>query len=323
MSENNVMAEPFIKVENLSKFFELNRKQTLKAVNDISFEIYKGETVGLVGESGCGKSTTGRCLVNLYEPTSGKIYYKGKDTSQFTKQEKQAFTGDVQMIFQNPYSSLNPRMTVKEIVAQGMKYHGNYSKTEIDCRIEQLLEKVGLGVEHMSRFAHEFSGGQRQRIGIARALSVNPEFIVCDEPISALDVSIQAQVINMLKKLQHDMGLTYLFIAHDLSVVKYISDRVIVMYLGTIVEEAPVEELYKNPTHPYTKVLLSAIPVANPIKAKANKRIKVSGEIPSPINSKPGCQFAERCPYAVDHCFNEAPPRKEISKDHFVACHVY
>lgn len=323
MSENNVMAEPFIKVENLSKFFELNRKQTLKAVNDISFEIYKGETVGLVGESGCGKSTTGRCLVNLYEPTSGKIYYKGKDTSQFTKQEKQAFTGDVQMIFQNPYSSLNPRMTVKEIVAQGMKYHGNYSKTEIDCRVEQLLEKVGLGVEHMSRFAHEFSGGQRQRIGIARALSVNPEFIVCDEPISALDVSIQAQVINMLKKLQHDMGLTYLFIAHDLSVVKYISDRVIVMYLGTIVEEAPVEELYKNPTHPYTKVLLSAIPVANPIKAKANKRIKVSGEIPSPINSKPGCQFAERCPYAVDHCFNEAPPRKEISKDHFVACHVY
>lgn len=323
MSENNVMAEPFIKVENLSKFFELNRKQTLKAVNDISFEIYKGETVGLVGESGCGKSTTGRCLVNLYEPTSGKIYYKGKDTSQFTKQEKQAFTGDVQMIFQNPYSSLNPRMTVKEIVAQGMKYHGNYSKTEIDCRVEQLLEKVGLGVEHMSRFAHEFSGGQRQRIGIARALSVNPEFIVCDEPISALDVSIQAQVINMLKKLQHDMGLTYLFIAHDLSVVKYISDRVIVMYLGTIVEEAPVEELYKNPTHPYTKVLLSAIPVANPIRAKANKRIKVSGEIPSPINSKPGCQFAERCPYAVDHCFNEAPPRKEISKDHFVACHVY
>ena len=323
MSENNVMAEPFIKVENLSKYFELNRKQTLKAVNDISFEIYKGETVGLVGESGCGKSTTGRCLVNLYEPTSGKIYYKGKDTSQFTKQEKQAFTGDVQMIFQNPYSSLNPRMTVKEIVAQGMKYHGNYSKTEIDCRIEQILEKVGLGAEHMSRFAHEFSGGQRQRIGIARALSVNPEFIVCDEPISALDVSIQAQVINMLKKLQHDMGLTYLFIAHDLSVVKYISDRVIVMYLGTIVEEAPVEELYKNPTHPYTKVLLSAIPVANPIKAKANKRIKVSGEIPSPINSKPGCQFAERCPYAVDHCFNEAPPRKEISKDHFVACHVY
>ncbi|WP_458458914.1 ABC transporter ATP-binding protein [Pseudobutyrivibrio sp.] len=323
MSENNVMAEPFIKVENLSKFFELNRKQTLKAVNDISFEIYKGETVGLVGESGCGKSTTGRCLVNLYEPTSGKIYYKGKDTSQFTKQEKQAFTGDVQMIFQDPYSSLNPRMTVKEIVAQGMKYHGNYSKTEIDCRVEQLLEKVGLGVAHMSRFAHEFSGGQRQRIGIARALSVNPEFIVCDEPISALDVSIQAQVINMLKKLQHDMGLTYLFIAHDLSVVKYISDKVIVMYLGTIVEEAPVEELYKNPTHPYTKVLLSAIPVANPIKAKANKRIKVSGEIPSPINSKPGCQFAERCPYAVDHCFNEAPPRKEISKDHFVACHVY
>ena len=323
MSENNVMAEPFIKVENLSKYFELNRKQTLKAVNDISFEIYKGETVGLVGESGCGKSTTGRCLVNLYEPTSGKIYYKGKDTSQFTKQEKQAFTGDVQMIFQNPYSSLNPRMTVKEIVAQGMKYHGNYSKTEIDCRIEQILEKEGLGAEHMSRFAHEFSGGQRQRIGIARALSVNPEFIVCDEPISALDVSIQAQVINMLKKLQHDMGLTYLFIAHDLSVVKYISDRVIVMYLGTIVEEAPVEELYKNPTHPYTKVLLSAIPVANPIKAKANKRIKVSGEIPSPINSKPGCQFAERCPYAVDHCFNEAPPRKEISKDHFVACHVY
>lgn len=321
MDEINHLAEPLVKVDDLCKNFEISRTQTLKAVNHVSFDIYKGQTVGLVGESGCGKSTTGRCLVNLYEPTSGHIYYKGKDISNLNKKEKKDFTGEVQMIFQNPYSSLNPRMTVKEIVGQGMKYHGNYSKSEIDCRIEELLKKVGLGVDHMSRFAHEFSGGQRQRIGIARALSVDPEFIVCDEPISALDVSIQAQIINMLRNLQRELGLTYLFIAHDLSVVKYISDRIIVMYLGTIVEEAPADELYRNPTHPYTKVLLSAIPVANPIKARENKRIIVKGEIPSPINAGAGCQFAERCPYASDRCFNETPIRQEISKGHFVACH--
>lgn len=321
MSEKNCLEEPLVRVENLCKYFDLSRIQVLKAVNHVSFDIYKGQTVGLVGESGCGKSTTGRCLVNLYEPTSGHIYYRGKDISSLDKKERKSFTGDVQMIFQNPYSSLNPRMTVKEIVGQGMKYHGNYSKVEMDCKIEELLKKVGLGVDHMSRFAHEFSGGQRQRIGIARALSVNPEFIVCDEPISALDVSIQAQVINMLKTLQSDLGLTYLFIAHDLSVVKYISDRIIVMYLGTIVEEASADELYLNPTHPYTQVLLSAIPVANPIKAKNSSRIIVNGEIPSPINAKSGCQFAERCQYATDQCFNEAPVRREISKDHFVSCH--
>lgn len=321
MDEKYNVAEPLVRVDDLCKDFELSRTQILKAVNHVSFDIYRGQTVGLVGESGCGKSTTGRCLVNLYEPTSGHIYYKGRDISTLNKKEKKDFTGDVQMIFQNPYSSLNPRMTVKEIVGQGMKYHGNYSKTEMDCRIEELLQKVGLGVDHMSRFAHEFSGGQRQRIGIARALSVDPEFIVCDEPISALDVSIQAQVINMLRNLQSEMGLTYLFIAHDLSVVKYISDRIIVMYLGTIVEEAPADELYLHPTHPYTKVLLSSIPVANPIKAKANNRIIVKGEIPSPINSRVGCQFAERCPYASKRCFEEAPARQEISKDHFVSCH--
>ena len=324
MSENKIITqEPLVKVEDLCMFFHVARHQTLKAVNHVSFEIQKGQTVGLVGESGCGKSTTGRCLVRLHEPTSGHIYYKGKDISHLNKEERKKFTGDVQMIFQNPYSSLNPRMTVKEIVGEGMKIHGEYQGAlEQDIRVEELLTKVGLGKEHMSRFAHEFSGGQRQRIGIARALSVNPEFIVCDEPISALDVSIQAQVINMLKRLQQEMNLTYLFIAHDLSVVKYISDRVIVMYLGTVVEEADADELYANPVHPYTQALLSAIPVADPIKTRARKRIGIEGEIPSPINPGECCQFAERCPYATERCRRERPVRREVAKGHTAACHL-
>ena len=324
MSEEKkiVVPEPLVKVDDLCKFFRISRNAVLKAVNHVTFNINKGETVGLVGESGCGKSTTGRCLVNLYEPTSGHVYFKGKDTMTLTKAEQMKFHSDVQMIFQNPYASLNPRMTVGEIVSEGMKIHTKLSHAECMEKAEALLHRVGLNKEHMSRFSHEFSGGQRQRIGIARALSVDPEFIVCDEPISALDVSIQAQVINMLKELQDDLGLTYLFIAHDLSVVKYISDRVIVMYLGTVVEEAPADELYAHPTHPYTKALLSSIPVADPKVAKSNKRIHIKGEIPSPINPKECCQFADRCVYATDRCRAEVPKRKEIEPGHFVSCHL-
>ena len=314
--------QPLVQVKNLCKYFQINRHATLKAVDDMTFDIYKGETVSLVGESGCGKSTTGRCMIKLYQPTKGQVLYDGKDIFKQSHAEKREFCNKVQMIFQNPYSSLNPRMTVKEIVGEGLKQQG-ISQKEIDERVEKLLKMVGLNKDHMSRFPHEFSGGQRQRIGIARALSMEPEFIICDEPISALDVSIQAQVINMLKELQESLGLTYLFIAHDLSVVKYISDRVIVMYLGTMVETAKTEELYDHPMHPYTQALLSAIPEADPIKAKANQRIAIKGEIPSPINPKNCCRFAERCQYATERCFKEMPKLHEVSPGHQVACHLY
>ena len=313
--------QPLVQVKNLCKYFQINRHATLKAVDDMTFDIYKGETVSLVGESGCGKSTTGRCMIKLYQPTKGQVLYDGKDIFKQSHAEKREFCNKVQMIFQNPYSSLNPRMTVKEIVGEGLKQQG-ISQKEIDERVEKLLKMVGLNKDHMSRFPHEFSGGQRQRIGIARALSMEPEFIICDEPISALDVSIQAQVINMLKELQERLGLTYLFIAHDLSVVKYISDRVIVMYLGTMVETAETEELYDHPMHPYTQALLSAIPEADPIKAKANQRIAIKGEIPSPINPKNCCRFAERCQYATERCFKEMPKLHEVSPGHQVACHL-
>lgn len=313
--------QPLVQVKNLCKYFQINRHATLKAVDNMTFDIYKGETVSLVGESGCGKSTTGRCMIKLYQPTKGEVFYDGKDIFKLSHAEKRDFCNKVQMIFQNPYSSLNPRMTVKEIVGEGLKQQGIPQK-EIDERVEKLLKMVGLNKDHMSRFPHEFSGGQRQRIGIARALSMEPEFIICDEPISALDVSIQAQVINMLKELQESLGLTYLFIAHDLSVVKYISDRVIVMYLGTMVETAETEELYDHPMHPYTQALLSAIPEADPIKAKANQRIAIKGEIPSPINPKNCCCFAERCQYATERCFKEMPKLHEVSPGHQVACHL-
>ena len=313
--------QPLVQVKNLCKYFQINRHATLKAVDNMTFDIYKGETVSLVGESGCGKSTTGRCMIKLYQPTKGEVFYDGKDIFKLSHAEKRDFCNKVQMIFQNPYSSLNPRMTVKEIVGEGLKQQGIPQK-EIDERVEKLLKMVGLNKDHMSRFPHEFSGGQRQRIGIARALSMEPEFIICDEPISALDVSIQAQVINMLKELQESLGLTYLFIAHDLSVVKYISDRVIVMYLGTMVETAETEELYDHPMHPYTQALLSAIPEADPIKAKANQRIAIKGEIPSPINPKNCCRFAERCQYATERCFKEMPKLHEVSRGHQVACHL-
>ncbi len=319
--ENENKQQPLVQVKDLCKYFHVGRHATLKAVDHVSFDIRRGETVGLVGESGCGKSTTGRCMIRLYEPTSGEVIFDGKDITKLNKEERKKFCQRVQMIFQNPYASLNPRMTVKEIVGEGLKQHGLAGK-DIDGKVKELLETVGLNKEHMSRFPHEFSGGQRQRIGIARALSVDPEFIICDEPISALDVSVQAQVINMLRELQEKRGLTYLFIAHDLSVVKYISDRVVVMYLGTIVETAETEELYTNPLHPYTKALLSAIPEADPDKAKNNKRIPIKGEIPSPINPKEGCRFAGRCQYATERCHQETPQAREIRPGHVVACHL-
>lgn len=319
MSNNE--KQPLVQVKDVCKYFHVGKNADLKAVDHVSFDIYKGETVGLVGESGCGKSTMGRCMIRLYEPTSGEVLYEGKDITKLSKEEKKQFCQKVQMIFQNPYASLNSRMTVKEIVGEGLLQQG-MSKKDVDAKVEALLRTVGLNKDHMSRFPHEFSGGQRQRIGIARALSVDPDFIICDEPISALDVSVQAQVINMLKDLQEERGLTYLFIAHDLSVVKYISDRVIVMYLGTIVETAETEELYSNTMHPYTKALLSAIPEADPDKAKANKRIQIKGEIPSPINPKNCCRFAERCQYATEKCFSEMPPLREVKPGHMVACHL-
>lgn len=321
MSKELEKNEPLFQVTDLCQYFHIARGKTLKAVDHVNFTIYKGETLGMVGESGCGKSTTGRCLVKLYQPDAGTITYKGKDIFTYNKQEEKQFRKNVQMIFQNPHSSLNPRMTVKDIVGSGMKLHGLATDKDLDEKVEAILKKVGLNRDHMSRFSHEFSGGQKQRIGIARALAVEPEFIICDEPISALDVSIQAQVLNMLKELQEELKLTYLFIAHDLSVVKYISDRVIVMYLGTMVEYSEAEELYDHPMHPYTQILLSSIPVADPRLVREKKRIQVKGEIPSPINPKDCCRFVERCPYAAEPCQKSLPPLLEVRPGHFVACH--
>ena len=318
--------KPLLAVEGLSKHFRMSRSDVLKAVDDVSFEVYEGETVGLVGESGCGKSTTGRCIVRLHEPSSGTVRFNGEDVyaparnGAEAKARSRRLCKDVQMVFQNPYSSLNPRMTVKDIVGEGLSLAGRMGERERDERVTELLRTVGLGADHMSRFPHEFSGGQRQRIGIARALSVDPRFIVCDEPISALDVSIQAQVINMLKRLQAERGLTYLFIAHDLSVVKYISDRVIVMYLGTVVEQCESAELYRHPLHPYTEALFSAIPEADPRVAKSRARILLKGEIPSPVNPKDECRFADRCPRAQAVCRSGRPPLRDLGGGHSVAC---
>lgn len=311
-----------IEVKNLKKYFQVGTHATLKAVDDVSFKIFKGETLGLVGESGCGKTTCGRTVMGLYDATGGEILFDGEDISKYSKKEKKEFTRRAQIIFQDPYASLNPRMTVGDIIGEGIDIHNLYSGDERQKRIYELLQLVGLNKEHASRFPHEFSGGQRQRIGIARALAIEPDFIVCDEPISALDVSIQAQVVNLLIKLQNELGLTYLFIAHDLSMVKHISDRVGVMYLGTMVELTTSEKLYANPLHPYTQALLSAIPVPDPEYAKAKKRIPLEGEVPSPINPKPGCRFAPRCKYAKEICTQENPVLKEIEPGHFAACHI-
>ncbi|MBE7004053.1 MAG: ABC transporter ATP-binding protein [Ruminococcaceae bacterium] len=314
--------KPLFEVEDLCQYFPVGRRHQLKAVDHVSFTIYQGETLGLVGESGCGKSTTGRCMVKLYTPTSGSVRFKGQNVFALDREQEKSFHKQVQMIFQNPHSSLNPRQTVKDIVGYGMKLHGLCTDENMDDKVVEMLRKVGLSRDHISRFPHEFSGGQKQRIGIARALAVEPEFVVCDEPISALDVSIQAQVLNMLKELQEEMHLTYLFIAHDLSVVKYISDRIIVMYLGTMVEFSTAEEIYEKPLHPYTQVLLSSIPIADPKTARERERIIVKGEVPSPIDPPDACRFAERCPYATETCKKSAPKLREVTPGHFVACHA-
>ncbi|NLM13463.1 MAG: dipeptide ABC transporter ATP-binding protein [Epulopiscium sp.] len=317
----NKEKEVLIKVRNLKKYFEVEKGVYLKAVDDVSFDIYKGETLGLVGESGCGKSTTGRTLLNIYPATSGSVEFKGQNISKLKGKAAKDFTKNVQMIFQDPYASLNPRMLVSNIIGEGIDIHNLLKGQERTNRIHELLELVGLNKEHANRFPHEFSGGQRQRIGIARALAMNPEFIVCDEPISALDVSIQAQVVNLLEELQQKMGLTYLFIAHDLSMVRYISDRVAVMYLGSIVELADSDELYENPLHPYTKALLSAIPIPDPAIQRKRERIVLQGDVPSPINPPKGCKFVDRCPMATEKCRTERPALQEIKPGHYVACH--
>ena len=325
-TEKNLIdaSAPLVEVNGLKQYFNINmgmfRTKPLKAVDGVSFQINKGETLGLVGESGCGKTTVGRTLLHLYKPTAGEIYFKGKKIE--TKQDIKEFRKKATMVFQDPYSSLNPRMTVSDIIGEPLDIHKLYTnKAERQEKILELMENVGLNSEHAARYAHEFSGGQRQRIGIARALAINPEFIVCDEPVSALDVSIQAQVINMFADLQEKMNLSYLFIAHDLLVVRHISDRIAVMYLGKMVELADAKEIYDHPLHPYSKALMSAVPVPDPKIARANQRIALGGDIPSPLNAPSGCPFRTRCAYATERCAMEMPEFKEVSKGHFVACH--
>ena len=319
------MSDVILKAEDLKKYFKIKGRKVVKAVDGVSIEVERGQTLGLVGESGCGKSTLGRTLIRIYEPTEGKITLNGKDISgKSTKRFRQDLARSIQMIFQDPYACLSPRMTVSQLISEGwgLNHAIHMSAEEKRDRVIELLETVGLNEEHANRFPHEFSGGQRQRIGIARALSMSPELIICDEPISALDVSIQAQVMNLLLKLQQDKGLSYIFIAHDLSMVRYISDTVAVMYLGSIMEYATNKELYENPQHPYTKALFSAIPVANPKIEKGRSRIKLEGEIPSPINSPKGCKFCTRCAYAKPVCFEQPPVLKECGPGHKVACHL-
>lgn len=321
--------QKLIEVKNLKKYFPLKSsmfgksKQVVKAVDDVSFHIYKGETFGLVGESGCGKSTLGRTLNRLYDPTDGEILFDGKDIANLKSKELQPYRKRMQMIFQDPYSSLNPYMNVEEIIDEPLEIHTSLSKDERREVIIAMLEKVGLKKEDLEKFPHEFSGGQRQRIGIARALAINPDFILCDEAISALDVSIQAQVINMLEDLQNEMNLTYLFVAHDLSMVRHISDRIGVMYLGKMVEISKSDELYDQPLHPYTQALLSAIPIPDPIKAQNSKREIIKGELPSPIEMETGCRFRTRCPFAKPICAEVDPELREVDSEHFVACHLY
>ncbi|RKP55101.1 ATP-binding cassette domain-containing protein [Cohnella endophytica] len=317
MAEDNIL-----EVRNLQKHFNLSNNRVLKAVDGLNFAIKRGETFGLVGESGCGKSTTGRTIIRLYEASGGQILFNGEDVQKMSGEKRKKFNRDMQMVFQDPYASLNPRMTVGKIIGEGMEIHGLYSGKEKKERISQLLRDVGLNEEHASRFPHEFSGGQRQRIGIARALAIEPQFIIADEPISALDVSVQAQVVNLFKKLQKDRGLTYLFIAHDLAMVKHISDRIGVMYLGKLVEVATSDKLNAKPLHPYTQTLLSAIPVPDPDVQKQRKRIIPQGEIPSPLNPPSGCPFRTRCPHAMDQCAATMPPFKEVEPGHYAACHL-
>lgn len=320
MSQNlNQTNEKLVEIMEVSKYFKVS-EGTLKAVDHINIDIYKGETLGLVGESGCGKSTFGKVLMGIYPPTEGKILYHGRNDIEITKKNLFTYSKMAQIIFQDPYSSLDPRMTVGSIIEEGMIIHNMYNKKKRMERVLELLELVGLNREHANRFPHEFSGGQRQRIGIARALAIEPEFIVCDEPISALDVSIQSQIINLLHDLQKKLNLTYLFIAHDLNIVKYISDRIAVMYLGNIVELATSDELYDNTLHPYSKALLSSVPIPDPDKEAQKQRQILTGDVPSPINTPVGCPFSGRCPIATDICKREKPIL-EVKQGHFVACH--
>ena len=316
--------ETLLEVKNLKEYFPIKTgaftTKPLKAVDDVSFAIRKGETLGLVGESGCGKTTVGRTILHLYKPTAGEIWFKGKQIK--SKTDLRSYRRETAMVFQDPYSSLNPRMTVSDIIAEPLDIHKLYAnKKEREERVLELMNRVGLNSEHANRYAHEFSGGQRQRIGIARALATSPDFVVCDEPVSALDVSIQAQVINMFDELQDELGLTYLFIAHDLLVVRHISDRIAVMYLGKMVELADAKEIYDHPLHPYSKSLMSAVPVPDPVIARANQRVVLHGDIPSPLNAPSGCPFRTRCAYACDACAEAMPELKEVSPGHFVACH--
>lgn len=320
-------SEIILEVRNLRKYFPITRgfifqKQVgaVKAVDDVSFFIHTGETLGLVGESGCGKTTTGRVILRLMEPTAGDAVFQGRSIFSLGKEELRRMRRDLQIIFQDPYSSLNPRMTVGDIIGEPLEIHNLARGKDKVRRVQELLEVVGLSPYHANRYPHEFSGGQRQRIGIARALAVNPKLIICDEPVSALDVSIQAQVLNLLEELQKEFGLTYLFIAHDLSVVKHISDRVAVMYLGKIVEVSPVEELFANPQHPYTEALLSAVPIPDP--GMRRERIILPGDVPSPANPPKGCRFHTRCLYAVESCRVNEPPMVDVADGHYVACPV-
>lgn len=317
--ENEIILE----LKNLKKYFYLGGKQVVKAVDGVSFEVRRGEVFGLVGESGCGKSTLGRTLVQLYKSTAGKIIFQGREIKKLKGKDKLKFHREIQMIFQDPYASLNPRMTVADIVGEALDIHGlERGKARME-KIYHLLELVNLDREHANRYPHEFSGGQRQRIGIARSLAVDPKFIVADEPISALDVSVQAQIVNLLTELKEKRGLTYIFIAHDLSMVKHISDRVGVMYLGKLAELTESRELYKNPLHPYTRALLSAIPIPDPKIEKNRQRIILKGDVPSPINPPPGCRFAGRCPEVIPVCREEDPQLQEVTAGHFVSCHLY
>lgn len=326
MADNNT---PLLKVEHLHKEFPTGSgfmggkfsKKVVSAVNDLSFEIRSGETFGLVGESGCGKSTTGRAIMHLDPPTSGKVYFEGRDISKMNKKELKAMRREMQFIFQDPYASLNPRMTIGEIISEPMVIHGIGTPEERVERVRELLDVVGLNPEHINRYPHEFSGGQRQRVGIARSFILRPKLIICDEPVSALDVSIQAQVLNLLKDLQKQYGTAYLFIAHDLSVVQHISDRVAVMYLGKMVELSDWKSLYAEPNHPYTQALLSAVPIPDPDVQQNRKRIILAGDPPSPIDPPSGCRFHTRCPIAQAKCSEEAPEFREIGEGHFCACH--
>ncbi|PST35194.1 ABC transporter ATP-binding protein [Enterocloster lavalensis] len=320
--------ETCLKVTDLKMYFPVksgifSKARSLKAVDGVSFSIAQGETMGLVGESGCGKTTVGRTILKLYEATGGSIVYKGTNITGFDDQEMRPYRRKMQMIFQDPYTSLDPRMNVEAIISEPIRALKLCSEGDRRDRVRELIQMVGLKADHLNRYPHEFSGGQRQRIGIARALAAEPEFIVCDEPISALDVSIQAQVINILEELQHKFGFTYLFISHDLSMVRHISHQVGVMYLGNLIEYAQVDELYDNMLHPYTKSLISAVPVADPNQARQNKRIVLQGDVPSPIDPPPGCPFRARCAYAKEICGREKPELKKINDDHMVACHLY